>query len=175
MKRSLPFTEEHNSFRETTRKFFETEVKPFHEEWEKVGIVPREIWRKAGEAGLLCPDVAEEYGGSGADFLYNLIIIEESSRAGNSGFFVSLHNDIIAPYISEYANEEQKKRWLPGCVSGEKILAIAMTEPGTGSDLKAIRTTAIEKRRSLPSKWLQDFYQQRTTRRLRDSSRKDKR
>lgn len=145
MKRSLPFTEEHNSFRESTRKFFETEVMPYHEEWEKAGIVSREIWLKAGNAGLLCPDVPEEYGGSGADFLYNLIIIEESSRAGNSGFFVSLHNDIIAPYITEYANEEQKKRWLPGCVSGEKILAIAMTEPGTGSDLKSIRTTAIEK------------------------------
>ena len=145
VKRVLPFTEEHISFRESTRKFFETEVKPFHEEWEKAGIVPRDIWLKAGSAGLLCPDVAEEYGGSGADFLYNVIIIEESSRAGNTGFFISLHNDIIAPYISEYGNEEQKKRWLPGCVSGEKILAIAMTEPGTGSDLKSIRTTAVEK------------------------------
>jgi acyl-CoA dehydrogenase len=145
MIRSIPFTEEHLAFRESTRKFFETEVKPFHEEWEKVGIVPKEIWLKAGKSGLLCPDVPEEFGGSSADFLYNIIIIEESSKVGNSGFFISLHNDIVAPYITEYGNEEQKKRWLPYCASGEKILAIAMTEPNAGSDLKSIQTTAIEK------------------------------
>ncbi len=127
------------------RKFFETEVKPHHEEWEKAHIVPKELWRKAGEYGLLCPDVPTEYGGSGADFLYNIIIIEESSRVGNSGFFISLHNDVIAPYITSYANEEQKKRWLPRCISGESILAVAMTEPGAGSDLKSIRTSAVDK------------------------------
>lgn len=145
MKRTLHFTDEHNQFRESTRKFFETNVKPYHEEWEKKRIVPRDIWTKAGTAGLLCPDAPVEYGGAGADFLYNVIIIEESTKVGNSGFFISLHNDIISPYIVEYASEEQKKRWLPGCCSGEKILAIAMTEPGTGSDLKAIRTSAIDK------------------------------
>ena len=145
MIRSIPFTEEHLAFRESTKKFFETEVKPFHEEWEKAGIVPKEIWLKAGKSGLLCPDIPEEFGGSGADFLYNIIIIEESSKVGNSGFFISLHNDIVAPYITEYGNQEQKKRWLPYCASGEKILAIAMTEPNAGSDLKSIQTTAIEK------------------------------
>jgi acyl-CoA dehydrogenase len=145
MKRIIPFSEEHNSFRESTRKFFETEVKPFHEGWEKEGIVSREIWLKAGSAGLLCPNISDEYGGSGADYLYNVIIIEEASRVGNSGFFISLHNDIIAPYLDEYGTEEQKKRWLPGCASGEKILAIAMTEPNTGSDLKSIKTNAVEK------------------------------
>ena len=145
MKRTLPFTDEHEEFRTSVRRFFESEVKPHHEAWEKEGIVPREIWLKAGRNGLLCPDVPEEYGGAGADFLYNLIIIEESTRVGNTGFFVSLHNDIIAPYIVEYGDEEQKQRWLPGCVSGEKILAIAMTEPDAGSDLKSIRTTAEDK------------------------------
>jgi acyl-CoA dehydrogenase len=120
-------------------------VKPFHEEWEKAHIVPKEVWKKAGANGLLCPDVPEEYGGSGADFLYNIIIIEESSKVGNSGFFISLHNDVIAPYITTYGNEEQKKKWLPKCISGESILAVAMTEPGAGSDLKGIRTSAVDK------------------------------
>ncbi|MCG9876317.1 MAG: acyl-CoA dehydrogenase family protein [Leptospiraceae bacterium] len=145
MERILEFTEEHNQFREMARKFFETEVKPFHEEWEKAHIVPKEVWKKAGANGLLCPDVPEEYGGSGADFLYNIIIIEESSKVGNSGFFISLHNDVIAPYITTYGNEEQKKKWLPKCISGESILAVAMTEPGAGSDLKGIRTSAVDK------------------------------
>lgn len=145
MERILEFTEEHNQFREMAKKFFETEVKPFHEEWEKAHIVPKEVWKKAGANGLLCPDVPEEYGGSGADFLYNIIIIEESSKVGNSGFFISLHNDVIAPYITTYGNEEQKKKWLPKCISGESILAVAMTEPGAGSDLKGIRTSAVDK------------------------------
>ncbi|MBE7412525.1 MAG: acyl-CoA dehydrogenase family protein [Leptospiraceae bacterium] len=145
MERIIQFTEEHKQFREMARKFFETEVAPFHEQWEKDGIVPRSIWKKAGDSGLLCPDFPEEYGGSGADFLYNVIVNEESARVGNSGFFISLHNDVIAPYISEYANGEQKKRWMPGCASGDKILAVAMTEPNAGSDLKSIRTTAEEK------------------------------
>ncbi len=144
MQRILPFTEEHNQFREMTRKFFETEVKPHHEQWEKDKIVPKSLWKKAGENGLLCPDVPAEYGGAGADFLYNIIIIEESSRVGNSGFFISLHNDVIAPYITAYASEEQKKRWLPKCISGDSILAIGMTEPGAGSDLKSLRTSAVD-------------------------------
>jgi acyl-CoA dehydrogenase len=144
MKRALPFTEEHEQFREIARKFFEKEVMPYHEQWEKDGMVSREVWLKAGATGLLCPEIDSKYGGLGADFLYNLIIIEETARSGNTGFFISLHNDIIAPYITEYGTEEQKKRWLPGCISGEKILAIAMTEPGAGSDLKSIRATARE-------------------------------
>ncbi|AVQ12420.1 Acyl-CoA dehydrogenase, C-terminal domain protein [Leptospira santarosai] len=145
MNRILQFTEEHETFRAVARKFFETEVAPNHESWEKVGVVPKEIWKKAGANGLLCPDIPVEYGGAGADFLYNVVVIEESSRVGNSGFFISLHNDVIAPYISTYANEEQKKRWLPGCTTGDSILAVAMTEPGAGSDLKNIRTSAVEK------------------------------
>lgn len=145
MKRALPFTEEHESFREVVRKFFDSEVKPYYEEWEKAGIVPREVWKKAGQNGLLCPDFPEEYGGAGVDFLYNIIVNEESARAGNSGFFVSLHNDVIAPYLTHYANEEQKKRWMPGCASGDKILAVAMTEPGTGSDLANIQTRTEDK------------------------------
>lgn len=145
MERVLQFTEEHEAFREMARKFFETEVAPHHHEWEKVGKVPKELWKKAGTSGLLCPDVPEEYGGSGADFLYNIVVIEESAKVGNSGFFISLHNDVIAPYISAYATEEQKKRWLPGCCSGDSVLAVAMTEPGAGSDLKSIRTSAVDK------------------------------
>ncbi|NCN11510.1 MAG: acyl-CoA dehydrogenase [Leptospira sp.] len=145
MERVIEFTDEHNQFREMARKFFETEVKPFHEDWEKAHIVPKEVWKKAGANGLLCPDVPEEFGGSGADFLYNIIIIEESAKVGNSGFFISLHNDVIAPYITTYGNDEQKKRWLPNCISGDSILAVAMTEPGAGSDLKGIRTSAVDK------------------------------
>ncbi|MEM7179749.1 MAG: acyl-CoA dehydrogenase family protein [Spirochaetota bacterium] len=145
MKRNLAFTSEHEEFREIAHKFFTSEVVPKHEEWEKQGVVSRDVWLKAGQAGLLCTDIPEDDGGAGADFLYNVIMIEESSRTGNSGFFASLHSDIVAPYLVEYANEEQKKRWLPGCISGEKILAIAMTEPDAGSDLKSIRTTAEDK------------------------------
>ncbi|MCB1179727.1 MAG: acyl-CoA dehydrogenase family protein [Leptospiraceae bacterium] len=145
MKRALPFTEEHDSFREMTRKFFETEIKPYHEEWEKKGVVPREVWKKAGGLGLLLPDVPTEMGGGGVDFLYNVIIMEESARVGNSGFFISLHNDINVPYLVAYANEEQIKRWIPGAADGSNITAVAMTEPDAGSDLKSIRTTAEEK------------------------------
>ena len=145
MDRILPFTQEHEQFREMARKFFETEVMPHHEEFEKNKVVPRSIWKKAGEFGLLCPDAPQEYGGAGADFLYNIIVIEEASRAGNSAFFISLHNDVVAPYLTFYANEEQKKKWIPRIVSGDTVLAVAMTEPGAGSDLKAMRTTAVDK------------------------------
>ncbi|RZI81157.1 MAG: acyl-CoA dehydrogenase, partial [Microbacterium sp.] len=140
------FTAEHEDFRSTVRTFMEKEVIPFHDQWEKDGIVPREIWTKAGELGLLCFDVPEEYDGPGVDdFRYNVIISEEQARAGANGLGFSVHSDIIVPYISEIANDEQKKRWLPGCVSGEIITAIAMTEPGAGSDLQGVRTTAVDK------------------------------
>ncbi|HET6166817.1 MAG TPA: acyl-CoA dehydrogenase family protein [Marmoricola sp.] len=140
------FTAEHEDFRKTVRTFFEREVVPHHDQWERDGIVPRELWLKAGEAGLLCFDVAEEYGGPGvADFRYNVIVSEEQTRAGANGPGFSVHSDIIVPYISTIANDEQKRRWLPGCVSGEIITAIAMTEPGAGSDLQGIRTTAVDK------------------------------
>jgi acyl-CoA dehydrogenase len=140
------YTQEHEDFRATVRTFFEREVIPFHDQWEKDGIVPRDLWLKAGEAGLLCFDVAEEYGGAGVDdFRYNVVLSEEQARSGCSGPGFSVHTDIIVPYLSSLANEEQKKRWLPGTVTGEIITAIAMTEPGAGSDLQGIRTTAIDK------------------------------
>ena len=140
------FTAEHEDFRKTVRSFMEKEVTPFHDQWEKDGIVPREIWTKAGELGLLCFDVPEEYDGPGVDdFRYNVIISEEQARAGANGLGFSVHSDIIVPYITTIANDEQKKRWLPGCVSGEIITAVAMTEPGTGSDLQGIKTSAVDK------------------------------
>jgi len=140
------FEPEHEDFRQTVRTFFEKEVVPNHEQWEKDGIVPRELWLKAGEAGLLCFDVAEEYGGPGIDdFRFNMIVSEEQTRTGASGPGFSVHTDIIVPYISSLGNDEQKQRWLPGCVTGELITAIAMTEPGAGSDLQGIRATAVDK------------------------------
>ena len=135
---------EHEDFRKTARAFMEREVVPFHPQWEKDGIVPRELWLKAGEAGLLCFDVDEAYGGPGiSDFRFNAVLHEEMTRVGASGPGFFVHTDIIVPYISHLGTEEQKQRWLPGCVSGETITAIAMTEPGAGSDLQGIRTTAV--------------------------------
>ncbi len=142
MERTI-FSEEHKMFRDSFRSFVEREIVPFHEKWEEDGVVPRELWGKAGSHGFLCPWLEERYGGVGADFLYGMIVTEELARVGASGVGFSLHSDIIAPYIYHYGSEEQKKRWLPGCASGDTILAIAMTEPGAGSDLAAIRTTAI--------------------------------
>jgi acyl-CoA dehydrogenase len=140
------FEPEHESFRRTVRTFFEKEVVPFHDEWEKDGVVSRDVWRKAGEAGLLCFDVPEEYGGPGvADFRYNQVLSEEQTRSGAAGPGFSVHTDIIVPYLVSLGTEEQKQRWLPGCVSGEIVTAIAMTEPGAGSDLQGIRTTAVDK------------------------------
>jgi len=140
------FTDEHEAFRRTVRTFMEREVVPHHKEWEKDGIVSREVWRKAGEQGLLCFDVDEEYGGAGVmDFRYNLIIAEEAAHSAATGPGFNLHTDIVVPYLSSLATDEQKQRWLPGCVSGEIITAIAMTEPGAGSDLQGIRTTAVDK------------------------------
>ncbi|GAB3999219.1 acyl-CoA dehydrogenase family protein [Nocardioides marmoraquaticus] len=134
---------EHEDFRKTVRTFFEREVVPHHDAWEREGIVPRELWRKAGEAGLLCFDVPEKYGGPGVDdFRYQVVLSEEQSRAGTSGPGFSVHTDIIVPYLTSLGSEEQKQRWLPGCVSGETITAIAMTEPGAGSDLQGVRTSA---------------------------------
>lgn len=144
LERRLPFTKEHNEYREMAADFFDKEVAPYHEKWEEEGIVPREVWAKAGKLGLICPNFPEQYGGAGVDFLYNLIVIEEAARVGASGFFVSLHADVIAPYVLHHASDEQKDRWLPGIIDGTKILAIAMTEPGAGSDLAGIQATAID-------------------------------
>ena len=147
MTESAPFFEtEHEDFRRTVRSFVEKEVVPHHAQWEADGQVSREVWRKAGEAGLLCFDVDEEYGGAGVkDFRYNMIVSEELGKAGAHGPGFPVHTDIIVPYISSLGTEEQKRRWLPGLVSGETISAIAMTEPGAGSDLQGIRTTAVDK------------------------------
>jgi alkylation response protein AidB-like acyl-CoA dehydrogenase len=138
--------QEHEDFRRTVRAFLEKEVVPHHEQWEQDGQVSREVWTKAGEQGLLCFDVDEQYGGAGVkDFRYNMVVAEEMCRVGASGPGFPVHTDIIVPYISQLGTDEQKARWLPGLVSGELISAIAMTEPGAGSDLQGIRTSAVDK------------------------------
>ena len=145
MKREL-FEEEHNLFRESFRKFAAKELAPNAEAWEKEGIVPREIWEKAGVQGFLGMDVPEAFGGLGLeDFRYNMIINEEMAHTGTKGVGFTLHNDIAVPYIVRYGTEEQKQRWLPKCVTGETVTAIAMTEPDAGSDLNGIRTRAVDK------------------------------
>lgn len=138
------FEAEHDLFRAAFRAFVEREIAPYHAEWERAGAVPRELWAAAGRQGFLCMDVAEEFGGAGArDYRYNAIIGEELWRIGATGPGFALHSDIVVPYLTHYATPEQQRRWLPGCVAGTTIGAIAMTEPGAGSDLAAIRTTAI--------------------------------
>lgn len=136
------YSEEHEIFRRSFKKFVEKEMVPFMDEWEENGIVPREMWKKMGEQGYLCPWLDEQYGGSGAGFEFSIIINEELARAGvNTG--VRLHGDITAPYIYKLGTAEQKEKWLPGCVSGDIILSLAMTEPNAGSDLQAIKTKAV--------------------------------
>lgn len=143
MQRDL-FDEEHLLFRETVREFMAREVVPHHGQWEKDGIVPREVWKKAGEIGMFGFSVPEEYGGAGiTDFRYNTVIVEEVIATGSSGLGFSLHNDVMAPYLVDLTDDGQKQRWLPGFASGELITAIAMTEPGAGSDLQGVRTTAV--------------------------------
>lgn len=145
MKRNI-FTEEHTLFRDALRHFVEKEMVPHNEQWEKDGVVSRELWLKAGQQGFLGMCVPEEYGGAGADdFKYSAIFAEETARAGvsSAGQGMGLHNDITLPYFMAYGNEEQKRRWLPGMCAGELITAIAMTEPNTGSDLAAVKTTAV--------------------------------
>lgn len=136
------FREEHNMFRETVRRFVEKEIVPHHAQWEKDGIVPRELWLKAGEQGLLCCTVPEEYGGLGLDYLFDVIVFEELWRAGASGPGFLIHTDLVATYILSFGTEEQKRKWLPKMVSGEAIGSLGMTEPHAGSDLKAIKTRA---------------------------------
>ena len=143
MERTI-FEEEHDRFGEVVARFVADEVVPHHDAWERDGQVPRELWTKAGALGLLCTDVPTEYGGGGVpDFRYNCVVTEELSRVGASGVGFPLHNDVIVPYLLALATEEQRQRWLPGMASGELITAIAMTEPGTGSDLASVATTAV--------------------------------
>ncbi|HZZ14185.1 MAG TPA: acyl-CoA dehydrogenase family protein [Paraburkholderia sp.] len=137
------FRDDHEMLRTTVRRFLERECTPRQAEWDKAGRVDRETWLKAGREGLLCLTLPTEYGGGGGDFGHAAILNEEVNRAGLSGLGFGVHSDIIAPYIARIGNEEQKQKWLPQTCTGELILAIGMTEPGTGSDLKAIRTSAV--------------------------------
>ena len=140
------FDEEHEMFRDAARRFFQNEVGPHADRWAEQEIVDREAFLKAGEQGMLCMWADEKYGGAGvADFRYEQILLEENARYGDVGFFIFLHSRLVGPYIGHLGTEEQKARWLPKCVSGENILAIAMTEPGAGSDVSGIRTTAQDK------------------------------
>jgi acyl-CoA dehydrogenase len=141
MERRL-FSEEHEIFRSNFRQFVETRVLPKQAKWRAQGVVDREIWLEAGEAGFLCPWMEEQYGGAGGDFLHSVIVMEEVSRAYESGWAASLHSDIIVPYIHAFGSAEQKSKWLPGCASGQTVTALAMTEPGTGSDIAGITTSA---------------------------------
>lgn len=142
MQRDL-YTEDHEAFRATVRGFIDRHVAPHYAEWEKAGIVPREVWLEAGKQGLLGTDIDERYGGGGIkDFRYNAVIRTELVRAGAQGLAIGTHNDVVAPYVVRLANDEQKQRWLPGFCSGVIISAIAMSEPGCGSDLRGMQTYA---------------------------------
>ena len=137
------FSTEHALYRSNVARFITERISPHHAEWEEAGLVPRQLWRDAGAAGLLCPGIPEEYGGGGGDFLFSAIVVEEIARAlatGVTGF--TTHSENVAPYLLEFGSEAQKQAFLPGMASGDIVGSLAMTEPGTGSDLKAIRTTA---------------------------------
>ncbi len=137
------YTDEHKIFRESLRRYLEKNVTPNVEEWEKNGITPKQAWRDFGAQGFMCQWLPEEYGGSSVGFEYTVITIEEMARTNHAGLATALHSDIIVPYIYSFGNDEQKKKYLPGCVTGDIITAVAMTEPEAGSDLAALRTTAV--------------------------------
>jgi acyl-CoA dehydrogenase len=137
------FSPEHELFRDAAKAFVERELAPHHAQWEKDQRVPREVWGKAGRAGLLCCDVPEAHGGAGADWLYNVVVIEELAKAGITGPGFMVHSEMVAPYILAWGSEALKAKWLPAMAAGEAIGAVAMTEPGAGSDLKAMRTRAV--------------------------------
>jgi alkylation response protein AidB-like acyl-CoA dehydrogenase len=139
------FDSDLDTFRDSVHKFFVKEAVPYHAQWEKDGQISKEVWRKAGEMGLLCPTAPEEYGGVGADFRYSAVVMEEASALGLSGVGFSLHSDIVMPYILHHGTEDQKQHYIPKLISGEMIGAIAMTEPGAGSDLQGVQTSAIKK------------------------------
>jgi len=142
----LKYTNEHNQFRDHLAAFLAKEVTPNVEQWEKDHIVPKNIWQKMGKAGFLCTSISPEYGGIGGDFLYSFIVAEELSRTVQSGLAVSLHSDVVVPYLDSFGSKEQKEKYLPGCISGDIITAIAMTEPDAGSDVAGMKTTAVEKK-----------------------------
>jgi alkylation response protein AidB-like acyl-CoA dehydrogenase len=137
------FNEEHEAFRDTVRRFIDKEIAPYHAQWEADGIVPRELWLKAGAAGMLCCTVPEEYGGLGLDYLFDVVVFEEMARSGYTGPGFLIHCDLVATYVKSFGSEAQKRHWLPRMVSGEAIGSLGMTEPHAGSDLKEIRTRAV--------------------------------
>ena len=140
------FDDEHEMFRDSVRSFMKNEIQPHSDKWHEQGIVDRDAFRKAGEQGLLLMWADEKYGGAGvSDFRYEQVLIEENARYGDAGFFMTLHNRLVGPYIGELGTEEQKARWLPKCISGEHILAVGITEPGAGSDVASLRTKAEDK------------------------------
>ncbi len=141
-------TPTHISFRQVLRQFLDREARPFFTAWEQARRIPREFWLSLGAQGYLCPMVDEEYGGAGADFGYAVVLTEELERIGSGLTGIGLHNDIVVPYLTQYGSPEQKARWLPGCLTGNIITALAMTEPEAGSDLSAVRTTAIRDQES---------------------------
>ncbi len=137
--------DEHVMFRDAVREFVKREIAPYHEQWEKDGLVSRDVWLKAGENGFLCMDVPEEYGGLGVDdYRYNAIFVEELARVGASGPGFGITNELVVPYMLAFATDEQKERWLPKMATGEYITSLAMSEPNAGSDLQGIQTTAIK-------------------------------
>jgi acyl-CoA dehydrogenase len=142
IKRTL-FNEDHEAFRDTVRKFITKEIAPYHAQWEEDGIVPTQLWLKAGAAGMLCCTIPEEYGGLGLDYLFDVVVFEEMARSGFTGPGFLIHCDLVATYVKSFGTEAQKKRWLPKMVAGEAIGSLGMTEPHAGSDLKAIRTKAV--------------------------------
>ena len=138
------FSDDHELYRQTARRFLEQEVAPHHDQWEEQGYVDRSVWLKAGELGLLCPTMPEAYGGAGVDRLYSVVLMEEIARVNATGLGFGLHSEIVAPYLLHYGTEAQKQHYLPAMARGEIIGAIAMTEPAAGSDLQGVRTTASD-------------------------------
>ncbi|MDH4191842.1 MAG: acyl-CoA dehydrogenase family protein [Betaproteobacteria bacterium] len=139
------FASEHETFRDSVRRFMDEEVKPNDERWQEQGYVDREVWKKAGANGLLCASMPEEYGGAGADKLYSIVVMEEQARANNASLGFSLHSEIVAPYLLHYGSDALKRKYLPRMAAGEAIGAIAMSEPAAGSDLQGVKTTAVRK------------------------------
>jgi acyl-CoA dehydrogenase len=137
------FQPEHEQFRDVVRGFIDREIRPYHHQWEKDGIVPREVWLKAGEAGLLCCTIPEEYGGLGLDYLFDVVVFEEMARSGFTGPGFMIHCDLVATYVNSFGTEAQRRQWLPRMVQGEAIGSLGMTEPHAGSDLRNIRTRAV--------------------------------
>jgi alkylation response protein AidB-like acyl-CoA dehydrogenase len=140
----LHYTQEHIGFRKRLQRFCKKEIIPYIDGWEKDGLVPREVWRKMGREGFLCTAISPEYGGLGGDFLFSVIALEEMARTNHYGLDAFLHSDIVVPYVDSFGSDEQKYKYLPGCVCGDIVTAVAMTEPDVGSDLSAMATTAIE-------------------------------